>query len=57
MKKPPAAPPPVKTWPPRTTVRFVRDSFGNLTGSDGTRIIKTDRDVIVIPPAPRWSKS
>jgi hypothetical protein len=35
----------------------VRDSFGNLTGSDGTRIIKTDRDVIVIPPAPRWSKS
>jgi hypothetical protein len=56
MKKPPAAPP-VKTWPPRTTERFVRDSFGNLTGSDGTRIIKTDRDVIVIPPAPRWSKS
>jgi hypothetical protein len=51
-EKPPAAP--VKTWPPQQPERFVRDSFGNLTGTDGTRIIKTDRDVIVIPPAPRW---
>jgi hypothetical protein len=37
--------------PPGQTVRCIKDSFGNLTCTDGTRVIHDSFDnAIVIPP-------
>jgi hypothetical protein len=48
-------PPPPSFFDRQQDERYVKDSFGNYTGPDGSRVLHDSfGNVIVVPGGPRW---
>jgi hypothetical protein len=52
-----AQPPPRPQQPPQQIVRCIKDSFGNYTCTDGTRVIHDSFDNAIVIPSRREERA